>query len=307
MPDWTGKTRGGVAGYKIFVFLLKYFGVSFAYFILRFVVIYFLLFAPRATKASWHFFRKRLGYSPFKSLRYISKTFYKLGQVLIDKTAFLSGLSKKFTFDFDGEEHLRKMANETGGVLIGAHAGSWEIAGHLLERLNTKINIVMFADEHEKIQDFLSEIYTDQNVNFILIGKEGYSHLFQISEALKNKELIAIHGDRYLPGSNTISKEFFNEFAEFPTGPFIIPLKFDVPVCYVTAMKESSKHYHFYASVPKKFPATKNPANRLRSVNQIMDAYINNLENILLKYPDQWFNFYDFWGVKDGQGQKTLN
>ena len=299
MPEWTGKTRGGVAGYKSFVFLLKYFGISTAYFFLRFVVLYFLIFAPTAVKASYFFFNKRLNFSPFKSFRYISKTFYKLGQVLIDKIAFLSGLNKNYTFDFDGEQHLQKMALETGGVLIGVHAGSWEIAGHLLKRLNTRINIVMFADEHEKIQDFLLEMYKDKNVSFILIGKNNYSHLFQISEALKKREMVAIHGDRFLPGANTIAKEFFGEKASFPAGPFLIPLKYNVPVSFVSAMKETSRHYHFYATPPKKFMTPKNPADRNKLVNFMLEEYISNLEKILLKYPDQWFNFYNFWDCED--------
>ncbi|OQX77664.1 MAG: hypothetical protein B6D61_06825 [Bacteroidetes bacterium 4484_249] len=299
MPEWTGKTRGGVAGYKTFVFLLKYFGISSAYFILRFVVLYFLIFAPQAAKSSFYFFNKQLKFSALKSSKYVARTFYKLGQILIDKVAFLSGFNNKYTFDFDGEEHLRKMAENTGGVLIGAHAGSWEIAGHLLKRLDTKINIVMFADEHEKIQDFLSDMYKDRNASFIVINKDDYSHLFQISEALKNKEMVAIHGDRYLPGSNTLSKMFFNEEAKFPTGPFLVPLKFDVPVSFVTAMKETSKHYHFHASAPKKFRVPKNPSDRVGLVNLMLEDYIKNLENILLKYPDQWFNFYDFWESTD--------
>lgn len=304
MPDWSGKTRGGVAGYKSFVFTIKYFGISTAYFILRFVVLYFLLFAPKAVKYSYIYLHKRQGFSSFKSVWYIGKMFYKLGQVLIDKVAFLSGLSKNFTFDFDGEEHLRKMAEETGGVLIGLHAGSWEIAGHLLERLNTRINIVVFSDEHQQIQKFLAEIYDDKSVNFILVNQD-YSHLFEISQALANKELVAIHGDRFLPETRTVSKVFFNKETRFPFGPFLLPVKFNVPVSFVTAMKETSTHYHFYATAPKLVDPPKNPKEREHIVEGLMSDYVQFIEEILLKYPDQWFNFYDFW--EDDGSEKNKN
>jgi len=295
MSEWTGKTRGGLQGYKSFVFILRYAGISTAYFFLRFVVLYFLFFAPQAVKSSYYFFRRRLNYPTLKSIRYIGRAFYKLGQVLIDKVAFLSGLNNKYTFDLDGENYLIDMANNSGGVIIGAHAGSWEIASQFLTRVNCRINIVVFADEHKKIQNYLSDIYKKQNVNFIAVGKEGYSHLFQISEALKNKEIIAIHGDRFLPGTNTLKMEFFKKQAKFPAGPFLLPIKFDVPVSYVMAMKETSKHYHFYATAPKKFGMPKNPKDRTAIANQILEGYVQNLEKIVLKYPDQWFNFYDFW------------
>lgn len=294
MPKWSGKTRGGVAGYKSFVFILKYFGITTAYFILRFVVVYYLFFAPKAVKYSFIYLHRRQGFSALKSVRYIGRMFYKLGQVLIDKVAFISGLTRKFTFDFEGEEHLRKMAETSGGLLIGMHAGSWEIAGHLLERLNTKIHIVMFSDEHRRIQNFLSEIYEKQNVGFIIINQD-YSHLFEISKALDNKEIIAIHGDRYLPDSRIMSANFLKAEANFPYGPFLMSLKYNVPVSFVTAMKETSTHYHFFASEPILHPKPRNPKARNEGAHTILRDYIGFMEKILQKYPDQWFNFYDFW------------
>ncbi len=298
MPDWTGKTRGGLLGYKSFVFLVKNFGISFAYLVLRIVVVYFLIFAPRAFRSSFSLLNKHLKFSRLKSFRYVYRTFYKLGQVLIDKVAFLSGLNRRFTFNLDGEEYLIDMAKNTGGVLIGVHAGSWEMAEHFLERLNCRINVVIFKNEHEKIQHFLSEIYKKQAVNFIVIGTDDYSHLYQIKEALKNKEIVAIHGDRFLSGAKTISKNFFNEPAKFPQGPFLLPVKYNVPVSFVTAMKETSRHYHFYATPPKTFSAPRDFSSREHLVDELLEDYVANLENMIRKYPDQWFNFYDFWNNK---------
>ncbi len=301
MPEWTGKTRGGISGYKTFVFIIKHLGISFAYFVLRFVVIWFLFFAPRAVKYSYYYFNKRLGFSWIKSTFYIYRNFYRLGQVLIDKVSFLSGMTKRFTFDFEGEEHLRRMAENGGGVLIGVHAGNWEMAGNLLKRLGTRINIVMFANEHEQIRNFLSDIYQEQEVGFIVI-KDDFEHLFEISSALRNKEIVAIHGDRFMPGSGTLSKNFLGKAARFPTGPFMIPIKFNAPVSFVTSMKETSRHYHFYATQPETYTASTKPAEKKAALNTILDNYISIIEKTIKKYPDQWFNFYDFWEIDKNTG-----
>jgi len=295
MPEWSGKTRGGIAGYKIFVFFIKYLGVGFAYFFLHFVVFYFLIFARKSVRTSYYFFHERIKYPPLKAYRHVYRNFYKLGQSLIDKVAFLSGFNSRFTFDFDGEHHLIKMAEETGGLLVGAHAGNWEIAGQLLKRIKTRINIVMYQDEHAKIQNFLSNIYTEKNVNFIVINVD-YSHLFEIEKALKNKELVAMHGDRYLKGTNTIEKMFLGKPAKFPTGPFSLAYKYKVPVTFVSAMKETSRHYYFFASEPviSDYPA--NLAERKKIISSLVEDYVRHLEKMIVKYPDQWFNFYDFWG-----------
>jgi predicted LPLAT superfamily acyltransferase len=295
MPEWSGKTRGGLAGYKIFVFFIKYLGIGFAYFFLHFVVFYFLLFARKSVRTSYYFFHERIKYPPFKAYLQVYRNFYKLGQTLIDKVAFLSGFDSRFTFEFDGEHHLVKMAETTGGILVGAHAGNWEIAGQLLKRIKTCINIVMYQDEHAKIQNFLSDIYTEKNVNFIVINKD-YSHLFEIEKALKNKELVAMHGDRYLEGTNTVEKMFLGKKAKFPTGPFSLAYKYKVPVTFVSAMKETARHYYFFASEPviSDYPA--NLAERKRIISGLVEDYVRHLEIMIVKYPDQWFNFYDFWG-----------
>ena len=124
MATWKGKTRGGLAGYKFFIFLLKYPGLKFSYLFLRLVVLYYVLFAPKARNPIFYYFNQVLGYSHLKSFRYLFKNFYKLGQVLLDKVALLAGFSSKFTFDFEGEKYLHQMAENEGGFLIGAHIGN---------------------------------------------------------------------------------------------------------------------------------------------------------------------------------------
>ena len=219
MVSWKGKTRGGLAGHRFFIFLLKYPGLRFSYFFLRFVVLYFVLFVPKGRKPIFFYFRNILGYGYRKSVKFTFKNFYKLGQVLLDKVALLAGFSSKFTFDFDGEEYLHEMAANEGGFLIGAHIGNWEIAGQLLERIDTKVHIVMVEAEHERIKSLLDNVMTEKSMNIISI-KDDFSHLFEIKDALQNNEIVAIHGDRFVKGSKTIKGKLLGRNAKFPYGPF---------------------------------------------------------------------------------------
>ena len=50
MASWEGKTRGGVLGYKIFVWTLKNLGIPFAYILLYPVVTYFIFASPKAIR-----------------------------------------------------------------------------------------------------------------------------------------------------------------------------------------------------------------------------------------------------------------
>lgn len=295
MSSWQGKTRGGKLGYLFFIQVLKFPGIRFAYFFLHFVSIYFVLFVSKARKPILSYFVNAHNYSKLKAVKSTFSNFYIFGQVIIDKVALMAGFSKKFTFNFDGEEHIQHMAENEGGLLIGAHVGNWEIAGHLLKRINTKVHIVMLQAEHEKIKEMLDDVMAEKKMNIISI-QEDFSHLFKIKEALQKNEIVAIHGDRFLPGTNTAKRKFFGKDAEFPLGPFLLAVKYKKPVSFVNAFKESSTHYHFFATKPINKIAEATVKGRNNATIELLDSYIATLENMLKKYPKQWFNYYYFWG-----------
>jgi len=292
MSSWKGQTRGGVLGYKIFVWTLKFIGISFAYFLLYFVVTYFIFTSGKAFGSLYRYFHKIQKYSRFRSLISIYRNYYIFGQVLLDKLAMLAGFQSKFTFDFEGEEYLRQM--DKGGLLISAHVGNWQIAGQLLNRLEKKINILLLDAEHQQIKMYLSDVLTNRNVNFIVI-REDYSHLPEIKKAFEQREIIAIAGDRFIEGNKIMVFDFLGKPAPFPVGPVNIAARFGVPVSYVFAIKESKKHYHFYATPLRLVPFSLNLKKRDEFLREALGAFVGAFEKIVRKYPLHWFNYYDFW------------
>jgi predicted LPLAT superfamily acyltransferase len=296
MRAWQGKTRGGVAGYRIFVWTLKTLGISFAYFLLIFVITYYLVASRKAFLTTFRFYHRVLTYGFTKSLVSVCRNYYIFGQVLIDKIAVLAGLQNNFTFDFEGEEYLRMMND--GGLLISGHVGNWEIAGQLLNRLEKNINILLFDAEHERIKGYLSEVLTGRSVRFIII-REDFSHLHEIREALARKEIIAMHGDRFMEGNKTIVVDFLGHPAPFPVGPVHLAARFGVPVSYVFAMKEKRNHYHFFATPLQVIQQSNNLGKRDEIFTLAVREYVRAFEQAVLKFPLQWFNYYDFWKIPE--------
>jgi predicted LPLAT superfamily acyltransferase len=204
----------------------------------------------------------------------------------------LAGFGKRFTFDFEGEEHLREMKN--GGLLVSAHVGNWEIAGQLLNRLEKRINILLLDAEHQQIKQYLSGVLTNRNVNFIVI-REDFSHLNEIREAFAKGEIIAMHGDRFIEGNKVMMFDFLGKPAPFPVGPVNIASRFGVPVSYVYAIKETNRHYHFYATPLRNVPFSRNLEKRDEYLREALEAFVRSFERIVRKYPLHWFNYYDFW------------
>lgn len=290
MSQWQGKSKGTPLGYRIFILLIRTAGVRSAYVLLRFVTIYYFLFSWKSSRIILDLYQRRLQLSWLTARFKLYRNYFLLGQTLIDKVALLAGITLKHSFQFDGEHHLRKLVEQGhGGLLMSGHLGSWEAAGHLLRRLDTKVHVVMYDGEAEAIKETLQDVHKSRSFHPIYV-REDLSHIYQISSALSRNEFVCIHADRYLPDNKTITVPFLGEPASFPEGPFLLALKLHVPVTWVYAFKEGSQAYHLYSSPVHQFSAANGD-----SVSSIASQYASYLEEKTRQYPEQWFNYFDFW------------
>lgn len=289
--SWDGKSRGNTLGYGIFIKVLQIFGVAPAYFLLRFVAAYYYLFSRKSNRHILYLLQERLGYNASTARKKLYKNYYWFGQAIIDRIVMMGGIRNRFTFNFDDEVYFNEMIDQgKGGLLLSAHLGNWEIAGHLLKkRMNTRINIVMYDNEHQNLKEYLEGVTGQRNANIIVI-KDNLSHIYEIMEALGDNEFVCMHADRFLPGNKTIRATFLGKEALFPAGPFVIAAKLDVPVSFVFAMKQTNRHYHFYATPGINFRQSGNS-----SPEQVLGNFVSAMEEKVKQYPEQWYNYYNFW------------
>ena len=288
--SWEGISKGNKTGYSIFIWLLRVGGIRPAYILLRFVAFYYFVFSS-SSKYIYHLFHKKLGYNPWRSLARVYRNYYLFGQTLIDKIVVMSGLKVPYTFVFEGEHYIEEiMAAGKGGILISAHIGNYELAGYYFKRLPVRVNIIMVDNEQQQIKQYLESVMSDRSKLNIITIKDDLSHIYEISNALKNNELIAIHADRFVKGSKTIAGNFLGQDALFPMGPFVLATTFKVPVAFVFCVKESDTHYHLSTAPPKEYTENKQIA-----IPAALNDYITELEKKVKQYPEQWFNYYNFW------------
>jgi predicted LPLAT superfamily acyltransferase len=295
MPQWEGRSRGNKLGYQIFVFVCGKLGVMPAYFLLRFVAFYFVLFSPSSTRHIYSYFRQRQNQSVLRSILLVYRNYYTFGQTLLDKIIVLAGIKNNFTYHFEGEENLWRIASlKKGGILLSGHVGNWEIASQLLNKLQVKVNVVMFDGEHQQIKNYLQQVTSDRAFN-VIVMRDGLSHVFEIGEALQRGEWVCMHADRFVKETKTITHPFLNSPARFPMGPFSIAAAFNAPVSFVYAFKETSHHYHFYGS---KFMVRSEEESKREYANNLAGKFVSSFEKMVLEYPVQWFNYYNFWEIR---------
>lgn len=290
---WQGRSQGGKLGYRIFIALLKHGGLKAAYALLRPVGLYYRAFAPAAIRPLRYLYEERLGLSYSAATALIRRNIYFFGQTLIDKVAVLTGNARRLTFEHDGVANLESLvASGSGGIIISAHLGAWEVAGHMLQRLGTTINILMYDGEEEALKDLMAQYNRQRSFNIIYV-RSDLSHVYEVSAALRRGELVCLHADRFRPGNRTLVHDFLGAPAHFPAGPFLLASILRAPICFVFAFKETTFHYHF-----KGWPAKVYDGHGTSGAETALHDYVTLLEEQLKLFPDQWFNYYDFWKAR---------
>lgn len=296
MADWDGKSRGTALGYRILLFVLRNAGLIPVYIILYPVVLYYFFFSGTFRPTYWYF-RHIQKFGTIRSLLGVYRNYYSLAVALVDKAAMYSLEDHGFKVSFDGEANLREFTSgHTGGILLSAHAGSWEMAAHYLKKYNTKVNLVLLQADHERIQKVMenSLVKLDENVhlNRIPVSPDSFDHIYAVREALERKELVTLNSDRFADGQKTFTKNFAGHDAPFPAGPFQLAAMYQVPVSMVFGFKTGPLRYQLYGIKPL-YP--EEGESKKEFTDRALNYYIAQLERMIRKYPYQWYNFYYFW------------
>ena len=292
-PRWKGKTQGGTLGQKGLFLFFRHMSLSLGYAILSVVVVVFMVINRTGFKSIWFYFRKIHGYGVVKSF---FKTYYNhflFGQTLLDKFALFAGRKNSFKVTITCNELFDELINSPKGAIIaGSHMGNFEISGYLLHQNKKRINSIVYGEENPVIQQYRKNILEKNNVFQIPVAAD-MSHIFTINQVLNRGEIVSMPCDRVFTGNKTNELDLMGRMATFPTGAYHLAALFDVPVLTLFVMKESWKHYHVFLSRIDRFPGDK--LNAKEKVDVLSHNYVFELERILKKYPEQWFNFYKFW------------
>ena len=287
---WTGVTGGNVVGQKAMRIVFSIVPVHIGYAILFFVVPFYMVFARERYLAIYRYFRRRHNYPVMKSFFKAFRNHYLFGQMLLDRFAVYAG-QKTFKADNpDNDLFLEMVYASHGCVMATAHVGNPELCGYLLSQQTKRINGMIFGGEAKEVQKYRTKTLSDNNVRLIPVS-EDMSHIFLLNEALTNGEMVSMPCDRAFGSNKTTECDFLNGKADFPVGAFVLALQYDVPVIALFVLKVSVSRYRIHVvRIP-----TPQEGNKREQVYRMTRSFAEVLESIVVKYPEQWFNFYDFW------------
>ena len=290
--DWKGVTGGSTLGQKALKMLFSIVSVRIGYAILVFIIPFYMLFARKGYLAIYRYFRLQHHYSPLKSFWKTYRNHYLFGQVIMDRFAVFAGKRNIFRIDNpDNDVFISSLNNPEGFIMATSHMGNPELCGYVLKQNKKRINGLIFGGESKEVQKNRVKIAEENNMRLLSVSND-LSHIFLINEALSNGEILNVPSDRIFGSEKSIECDFLNGKANFPVGTFVLAVQYNVPVLAYFVLKESASCYHVYLTL---IQVPDSGLSKREQINEMTRIFVCELEKIVKIYPEQWFNFYNFW------------
>lgn len=188
------------------------------------------------------------------------------------------------------------LARGNGAILVSPHLGNWELGGLGLADLGYKVNVLTFREPDEKVNELREVMRSERGIGFIYVDRNDSSPLAIIEavNALRRNEVLALLGERD-GSSNTILVDFFGHSTAFPVGAAYLALASGAPIIPVFVPLENGQ----YATLMEEAIYVQGGHGRhAAAIREGMERLVSVFERYIRRYPDQWYNFFDFWEEK---------
>ena len=296
--------RGSMAALRAMAWIYGTLGRSACQLLLYPIVAYFFLRDSRSRRASRAYLdlvwanpegRSQLRRRP--GLLAPLRHYHEFAVQLLDRMVLWGGGFHRFQMDHAGSEHLFDLARAgRGGILLGAHVGSFDMARQLAGEHQLAINLVMFTAHAARINRFFEQLSSGDRVKVLQLDPTSVQPAFRIRECIKHGEFVGILGDRIPPGGRErpVFVDFLGRRAAFPRSPFLLACVLGCPILLSICVRTGEARYETFVEplgegryIPR--------ADRDKAAEELAELFVRRLEKICLRFPYQWFNFHDTW------------
>jgi predicted LPLAT superfamily acyltransferase len=297
--------RGALLGLRITVWFYRLLGARLALLVVIPVVTYFFVTDRAGRRASLDYLRRvyatpegraALGRPPDWWTSY--RHYRSFARTILDRFELWLGREERFHFEIEGREHVRRFIDEkTGGLVLGAHLGSFDALRALARVDRVVVNVAMYTRHATRINQIFRELSPEIELRVIQLDPGSLASVFAIRRCIERGELVALLADRARPGERgrRCRVPFLGSPAWFPQGPIELAAMLGCPVALMLGLRTGGRRYQVLAE--PLFERVELPRQeRDERAREYVAELARRLERHCLRRPLQWFNFYDFWG-----------
>jgi predicted LPLAT superfamily acyltransferase len=272
--------------------------------LLHAIIAYYFLFGATARRASRAFLtrvyaqpagRAALGSAP--SWRHSFRHMLCFGEAILDKVVTWTGDIQLEDLEFDNQRAFESLCEQgRGALLIASHLGNVEVSRALgSQQLGLRINVLVHTRHSETFNRLMRDVSAASTMSLLQVTDVGPDTAIMLREQVARGEFVVIVGDR-TPASRSARVSwvpFLGRPAPFPQGPFHLAAMLKCPVLLIFCLKHEGRYRVYFE--PFADATDLQRRDRGRIIEQWTGRYAARLEDFCLRYPYQWFNFFDFW------------
>lgn len=264
------------------------------------IVGYFYLTGAEQRRASLDFLRRILGREPshWDGFRHAMD----FANRAVDTFAAWMGAIRRESLTSDTPGALARMESDSrGAVVVVSHHGNIELRQALLvPALRDRLTVLVHTRQAENYNRLLSKFRRGAGSRMIQVTELDPSTAILLKERVEAGEWVAIAGDRVpvLSTGRVARVPFLGEPAEFSQGPWVIAALLGCPVYLLFCRREGGERWRLSAEcfaeqiiLPR--------GRRDEALTEYAAAYARRLERECREAPWQWYNFFDFWAVRN--------
>ena len=226
---------------------------------------------------------------------------------LIEKGESWANKLKNKYFHFhndDFNEYESHLKTGKGAIVFVSHLGSSEqlraISDEMIKlHLGASIPVlsVVDFDGTNKFNNMIKQINPSATLNLMSIRDIDISSIEVMEDVLSKGGLLIIAGDR--SGAKNIKFQFLGQEASFPEGAFLIASLLNYPSYFVSCLRTKTfsfrRSYEIFCDKISNGEEIESRKERKIVMKENMKKFVSKLQSLTLKFPYQWYNFYDFW------------
>ncbi|GHS87437.1 hypothetical protein FACS189487_03580 [Campylobacterota bacterium] len=288
---WNSSSTASRFKHNIFYFLIRFGGRYAAYSLLLFVAAFYTLSPKLRVRAAPYLIRR------FNEKTHILWKTYKLyfsfGMALVDRaTLGITGKSQNMCSASDIDMFHSLYNQGKGLVVITAHVGSWQSAATSLDLLPGNKYIVYYRDKNDVDKQAHEHGGIKAPAHFI-DPSNGTDAAVKIVAAFEERAIICVMGDRVFGSEKgAVSVPFLNDDIQAPATIYRIAAFYGAPVIIAFCPIKGAGKLAF--EIADHF-VVEDRGNNAESYKQEALRFARALEAFCVKYPYQYFNFFDIW------------
>ena len=212
--------------------------------------------------------------------------------------------------DTDVKEVRAHLRNHQGCMLICSHLGNIELFRSILSfgaddfDHQIPVSIIMDQKVTANFNNLIGSINSNAKLNVIAADDISMGTMEQLEQTIADGGLVVISADR-VPAYNTarsLSVNFLGKPAKIPYGPFLINALLKCPTYFIFSMRKHQAGFdptYTIHIIKSDISFEGGRKEREEKINTLANRYVRLMERFCLKYPYQWYNFFDFWNEGD--------